>query len=420
MADHISRGHAHRHRTPSTRSTHRDSMAKLKQHIEKAERRSRRQFKRLRRRLQTVLNDHSHSNRPTQPFIPHHSEPPRAGDTDVTGRVCVDLSTPLDPAGNALGAGVFSHQRSMEETHMPVMTIVKPYRIPITISPPNSSSPNQIIKPYAGLKLPRPSIEPSPLRELSSTTLLPIEDQPYCTHNCLFGLAHGWREDVNLSCPNARLHGATHMTREAFLFRLKDQLESEDQEQPSSSRSQNRMVIKKVGREGRLCKIRLESHGYTLVAKSLPKESSSAKYCVWEAYVYDEWLQSIHWKHIPVSPGVLNLRSDDEEFTELLMSYGGLSASELGLSRPTIGNELHQIFKELHKLKVKQNEVRLSNILFDDEDRMMIVDFFSSMIYDHEETMSEETRMQFARERSAVSKLIDNQHRSSRKGSPIL
>ncbi|KAG5949300.1 hypothetical protein E4U60_006226 [Claviceps pazoutovae] len=85
-------------------------------------------------------------------------------------------------------------------------------------------------------------------------------DRSYCTHECVRGLTFGTPLDKN--CPNVKDHGSKHINRQDFLRLMGEQLDDE-------KAHANCEPINASGHIGYLFKIRLPSHGYTLVAKAV-------------------------------------------------------------------------------------------------------------------------------------------------------
>ncbi|GKU22517.1 unnamed protein product [Fusarium langsethiae] len=88
-----------------------------------------------------------------------------------------------------------------------------------------------------------------------------IQDRPYCTHECLRGLAFGGSMDEK--CPNLAHHGNMHITLREFLRLAKVQLAVD------RGKDADCVPLYLSGSRGTLFKFRLSSHGYTLVAKGV-------------------------------------------------------------------------------------------------------------------------------------------------------
>ncbi|KAG5937756.1 hypothetical protein E4U59_004210, partial [Claviceps monticola] len=97
-----------------------------------------------------------------------------------------------------------------------------------------------------------------------------MDDHPYCTHECLRGLTLGGSLDEE--CPNAKNHGTEHIDREEFLRLIREQLEF-------PRINAEFLPLNASGSVGLLFKIRLLSHGYTLVAKAFSKYDRDIMCC---------------------------------------------------------------------------------------------------------------------------------------------
>ncbi|KAG5986799.1 hypothetical protein E4U52_008254 [Claviceps spartinae] len=82
----------------------------------------------------------------------------------------------------------------------------------------------------------------------------------YCTNECVWGLTFGGPLDKN--CPNVKDHGSRHINRQEFLRLMGEQL-------VGKGAHDHCKAINASGHIGYLFKIRLPSHGYTLVAKAV-------------------------------------------------------------------------------------------------------------------------------------------------------
>src|SRR5262249_45159029 len=126
-----------------------------------------------------------------------------------------------------------------------------------------------------------------------------IQDRPYCTHQCLLGLAFGQRPVVpDQSCPNAPDHGPSHMRRADFLRLLRTQLATDRGLDADS------VPLYVKGAVGSLFKVRLSASGYTLVAKGVePEYLGRLRH---EVRVYNR-LADVQGKHVPVCVGLIAL-----------------------------------------------------------------------------------------------------------------
>ncbi|KFY96895.1 hypothetical protein V498_02406 [Pseudogymnoascus sp. VKM F-4517 (FW-2822)] len=211
--------------------------------------------------------------------------------------------------------------------------------------------------------------------EVSTTR---IEDRPYCTQKCLLGLAFGGALDDQ--CPNLRYHGKQHIQKSTFLRRIRIQLAKD-----RSNKADCKPLYVK-GARGALFKIRLSSHGYTLVAKGM--EEHDIEYLNQENKVYSH-LRSLQGESIPVCLGTSTL--------ELPYYYDcGVYVSMLFLSwagRPLYqyNNREHEndviesatsALKALHKLRVLHKDAKPHNMLWDEyRDKFMLVDLERAEIY---------------------------------------
>ncbi|KAG5917268.1 hypothetical protein E4U61_002880 [Claviceps capensis] len=90
-----------------------------------------------------------------------------------------------------------------------------------------------------------------------------MDDHPYCTHECLRGLT--FSGSLNEKCPNAKDHATEHIDREEFLRLIREQLEAFPRINAEC------FPLNASGSVGSLFKIRLLSHGYTLVTTAFSK-----------------------------------------------------------------------------------------------------------------------------------------------------
>ncbi|KAJ9634904.1 hypothetical protein H2199_008768 [Coniosporium tulheliwenetii] len=186
-----------------------------------------------------------------------------------------------------------------------------------------------------------------------------IEDRPYCTQRCLLGLAYGGPLDKQ--CPNFQDHKGKHIDLKTFLCLIRHQLATD-----------------RVARSA--LKVRLSSHGYTVVAKGMEKPNLG--HLRHERRIYNR-VKSIQGKYVPVCLGFVNL--------ERPYYYdGGAYVSMIFLSwagRPIIHylnpeNKGHFLGKTksalraLHRLQVLHKDAEPRNILWDEQgDALMLVDF---------------------------------------------
>jgi tRNA A-37 threonylcarbamoyl transferase component Bud32 len=208
--------------------------------------------------------------------------------------------------------------------------------------------------------------------EKKAASIARIEDRPFCTQQCLLGLAYGG--DLDDRCPNLRYHRERHISLNTFLSLIRTQLASD------RGRGADCKPLHMKGSRGALFKVRLSSHGYTLVAKGM--EKVKRKYLVHESKVYDH-LRSIQGSRIPVSLGILNLElpyyyDAGIYFSMLLLSWGGRSLHQClsPQNEACILNQVNRTLRELHGQQVLHKDVEPRNWLWDEQQgRLMLVDF---------------------------------------------
>ncbi|KAG6166933.1 hypothetical protein E4U11_007712 [Claviceps purpurea] len=200
-----------------------------------------------------------------------------------------------------------------------------------------------------------------------------MDDHPYCTHECLRGLAFGGSLDEK--CPNAKDHGTEHIDREEFLRLVREQLEA------SPRINAECFPLNASGSVASLLKIRLLSHGYTLVAKAFSKYDRD-NMC-YEEKTY-KLLRDLQGDYIPVCPGHIVLsramyyahyeRSNFRQF--LLLSYGGRPVLHaLSKVEEAITNQILTALAQLHKYRVLHHDAEPRNILYDERTgEYMVVD----------------------------------------------
>ena len=154
-------------------------------------------------------------------------------------------------------------------------------------------------------------------QEVEEVSTTKIEDRPYCTQKCLRGLAFGGALDGQ--CPNIRDHGNRHIKKSTFLGLIRIQLAID-----RTNKAECKPLYVK-GTRGALFKIRLSSHGYTLVAKGM--EEHDIDHLIQESNVYDR-LHSLQGDCIPVCLGTSNLQLpyyyDCGEYVSMLfLSWAG-------------------------------------------------------------------------------------------------
>ena len=207
-------------------------------------------------------------------------------------------------------------------------------------------------------------------QEQSSTTKQNIQTRPFCTQSCLKGLAYGGPMDD--SCPNREHHGQEHIERRTFLRLVRDQLARD------RGRDADCMSMNLAGARGALFKVRLSSHGYTLVAKGM--ESVDLRLLQHENAMYDR-LVDIQGIHIPVCLGNIELvrpchYDGGVNIHFMFLGWAGRPLFECinRLDEVTVIDGVTRIFKALHNLGALHRDAELRNILCDENGKLMAVD----------------------------------------------
>ncbi|KAK3045739.1 hypothetical protein LTR09_012717 [Extremus antarcticus] len=207
---------------------------------------------------------------------------------------------------------------------------------------------------------------PDPVRQSS------IKDKPYCTHKCLLGLAKGG--DLDVACPNRRLHGSRHPGKKEFLQSVKHQLLVD------TGASASCLPLNIHGSRGGLLKLCLPAQGYTFVAKG--SEEHNLDHLRNERQIYRR-LRSVQGTHVPVCLRLLELKhvyhySGARLSHLLLMSWGGRPLSA-PLNRPfrTHFPKLAETALEaIHRHNVRHNDAEPRNMIFDMASMsLMVIDF---------------------------------------------
>jgi hypothetical protein len=199
-----------------------------------------------------------------------------------------------------------------------------------------------------------------------------IQGRPFCTQQCLLGLAYGGPMDE--ICPNFGDHGQEHIDRLGFLRLIRAQL-AQDRGPDADC-----MPLYLSGSLGSLFKVRLSSHGYTLVAKGVEKPDLA--HLRHENELYDR-LRVIQGKHVPVCLGrvdlVLPYYYDSGVFVcFMFLSWAGRPLFECinQANKTGVVDAVTTAFTELHRLRVLHCDAEPRNILYDAYSRnLMIVDF---------------------------------------------
>lgn len=204
-----------------------------------------------------------------------------------------------------------------------------------------------------------------------------IQERPYCTHQCLRGLAYGGLMDRQ--CPNFRDHGSTHICRREFLRLTRHQLLVD------CGSDADCVPLYLSGARGSLFKVRLSSYGYTFVAKGV--EVMDATHLQHENQIYDH-LQDLQGFFIPVCLGTVDLIEPyyyDSGVYEhfMLLSYGGRPIlKELAEVKPGVVEEIITALGRLHQHQVLHCDAEPRNVLYDKRTgRCMIVDLMLAELH---------------------------------------
>ncbi|KAI1325811.1 hypothetical protein F5Y16DRAFT_411211 [Xylariaceae sp. FL0255] len=189
-----------------------------------------------------------------------------------------------------------------------------------------------------------------------------IQDRPFCTSKCLLGLADGGPLDDQ--CPNFGDHQGQHIGVSEFQRLVRLQL-AKDRGPDADA-----VPLYLSGAVGALFKVRLSTHGYTLVAKGVEEDHYGR--LQHEKQVYGQ-LRTVQGQHVPVCLGIVDL---------VLPYYydGGVYIHFLFLSwagRPLLEYALPSYQRhDLHMSKVLHYDAAPRNVLYDTRTRrIMVVDF---------------------------------------------
>lgn len=188
-----------------------------------------------------------------------------------------------------------------------------------------------------------------------------IQDRPYCTHECLKGLALG--RPLDEKCPNAKDHGRRHPSPHELVCSIRTQL--------AVYRGENAdcVPLYPSGSRGAVIKIRVSSLGYTFIAKGV--ESTDRSIVHRESLLYNR-LSSRQGDCIPVCLGIVDLAvpyfydcGRCEHF--ILLSYAGRPVLQ---TRNKINaqdaNKIATALGRLHDYSVLHNDAVPRKVLFEE------------------------------------------------------
>ncbi|PHH93273.1 hypothetical protein CDD83_8784 [Cordyceps sp. RAO-2017] len=209
-------------------------------------------------------------------------------------------------------------------------------------------------------------------QQSTPATKADIQSRPFCTQRCLMGLAHGGPVDGN--CPNAGYHGQKHIDRLEFLRLVREQLAIDRGHDADCT------PLHLSGARGSLFKVRLSSHGYTLVAKGM--ESLDLAHLQHENEIYDR-LQPIQGRYVPVCLGSIDLilpyyYNCGVYVQFMFLSWAGQPLFHCAdqVVKAGIDGAIGTIFKAMHKLRILHRDAEPRNILYSSSNgQFMAVDF---------------------------------------------
>ncbi|KAG5296012.1 hypothetical protein I7I50_08965 [Histoplasma capsulatum G186AR] len=217
--------------------------------------------------------------------------------------------------------------------------------------------------------------KPSDTHQASHVAKPPaIKTRPYCSQKCLLALGDGGPFDP--SCPNYQDHQKGQINVQEFCSHMQTQLAT------GRGPDADCCPFYKARSCGALFKLRLSSHGYTLVAKVVEYENRHK--LEHEMLVYNR-LQDLQGEHVPVCLGVVQLESeypyyyDGGIYTHMLfLSWAGEPVQESTNSNHAedILSLVSHALQSIHSKGVLHSDAELRNILWNSTcKRPMIVDF---------------------------------------------
>ncbi|KAH6607023.1 serine threonine kinase [Trichoderma cornu-damae] len=203
-----------------------------------------------------------------------------------------------------------------------------------------------------------------------------IQDQPFCSQKCLLGLVQG--KVLDEKCPNMEQHGPTHLGYDDFLRCLRIQLAEE------AARELDFAPLRIANKPTSLFKMRLDSHGYTFIAKG----GKGSAHLWSEKFVYDQ-LASLQGHHVPVCVGMMELitprHSGHRVFKDLLLlSWSGRPFQNCSrkVSKDQVAGMVKTGLQAMHRLGVVYNGGLSPHSFLYDASRgsVTIVDFEESSL----------------------------------------
>ncbi|KAI1878550.1 uncharacterized protein JN550_000732 [Neoarthrinium moseri] len=217
-----------------------------------------------------------------------------------------------------------------------------------------------------------------------------IQDRPFCSRHCLSGLVSGG--PIDSTCPNAKDHKPAHISRSEFLCRTRDQLAKDRGPEADCT------PLYRAGVTGALFKVRLSSHGYTLVAKGMQQPDLPRLQHEETAYNHIKPMQG---DGVPIFLGLVDLvlpyYYDCGVFTHFMfLNWEGRPLSEsIGeLNKHDTVRKVTGIYTRLHQLGVLHRDAELRNILYDSQHRRFcVIDFERALLPSREPLASISTNV---------------------------
>ncbi|KAF4980715.1 hypothetical protein FZEAL_3330 [Fusarium zealandicum] len=208
-----------------------------------------------------------------------------------------------------------------------------------------------------------------------------VQDRPYCTQECLHGLAFAGPIDSN--CPNRLDHGDTHIGRKEFLRLTREQLAVDRDKDADCT------PLYLSGSRGSLFKLRLSSHGYTLVAKGV--EAMDTKQLRYENSIYGR-IRDLQGQAVPVCLGTIHLVApyyfDSGVYVHfMLLSYGGRSIfREVKTVDAALADKVITVLNRLHQHGILHRDAEPRNVLYDKgSGKCMMVDLMLAEVLDRQQ-----------------------------------
>lgn len=214
-----------------------------------------------------------------------------------------------------------------------------------------------------------------------------IDQRPFCTPQCLWGLERFRGLDKN--CPNLRYHGDRHLRLQELLDGLRTQLDND----VANGDHANYQFLRRCGLHTVLLKVRLASHGYTLLLKGvIPAKVGHLRR---EVNMYGRLL-ALQGVRVPVCFGMIQTQEISSDtygkFTDFMV-FGGFPEGVMplfkcmaqGFGKALIADAVDETFRRIHNERVLHFDPEPRNMLYDvSTGRVMIVDFERAVYHEFE------------------------------------